>query len=252
MRTPETDRPRFVIYYRTGLPTLDLQEQRAAADAWGWVRPFVDIAEFTEIEGTGSENRPQLRLAISRAWEANADVLIADIKGLAQDIYFLSMLAGADRAYGIRFCACGMFKGEYLPAEYMLGSAKFFAASHSERTKEGLAAAKARGSSLGASGPRNLPIARAAHKAKAAVRHAKHLSVITKIQRQSGVKTLQGIADALNAQGVKTPRGLEKWTPTQVRRVVGPGRKKTDALDEAPARGEKALGGDDGKARVLH
>lgn len=252
MHSPETDRPRFVIYYRTGLPTLDLEAQRAAVDAWGWVRPFADIAEFTEIEGDGSENRPQLRLAISRAWESNADVLIANIDFLTRDIYFLRVLSGADRAYGIKFCACGLFNGGHIPAGFMLSTAESMSAAHSKSTREGLAAAKARGVKLGVAARHHTHVALAAHKAKAADRHSKHLSIIARIQRQSGVKTLQGIADALNAQGVKTPRGLEKWTPTQVRRVVGPRREKAGTPDEAPAHGGKALGGGDGKARVLH
>lgn len=175
MHRPETDRPRFVVYYRTGLPTLDLKAQCATVDAWGWVRPFADIAEFTEIEGEGSENRPQLRLAISRAWESNANVLIANIDFLTRDIYFLSVLAGADRAYGIKFYACGFFKGQHIPAGFMLATAESLSEAHSERTKEGLAAAKARGVKIGAAARHHTHVALAAHKAKAANRHSKHL-----------------------------------------------------------------------------
>ena len=175
MHRPETARPRFVVYYRTGLPTLDLKAQCATVDAWGWVRPFADIAEFTEIEGEGSENRPQLRLAISRAWESNANVLIANIDFLTRDIYFLSVLAGADRAYGIKFYACGFFKGQHIPAGFMLATAESLSEAHSERTKEGLAAAKARGVKIGAAARHHTHVALAAHKAKAANRHSKHL-----------------------------------------------------------------------------
>ena len=37
--------------------------------------------------------------------------------------------------------------------------------------------------------------------------------------RKGGTTTLKGIAEALNARGVKTPRGGE-WSATQVSRVV--------------------------------
>lgn len=252
MYRPETDRPRIVVYYRTGLSTLDLEKQHQAVDQWGWFRPFEDIAEFTEIEDADPENRAQLKLAISRAWSGNADVLIADIGLLTRDTHFLAILAGASRAYGIKFFACRFLSGEYMPVEHLLGWAEHFAASHSARTREGLAAAKARGVKIGAAARHHAHVARAARTAKATNSRAKHLSIITRIQRQSGAKTLQEIADALTAQRVKTPRGLEKWTPTQVSRVLGPKQKKAGTPNGAPARGENASGGGDGKTRVLH
>ncbi len=38
--------------------------------------------------------------------------------------------------------------------------------------------------------------------------------------RQAGAATLQQLADALTARGVRTPRGGEGWRPWQVRRVL--------------------------------
>ncbi|GGC73523.1 hypothetical protein GCM10011504_58580 [Siccirubricoccus deserti] len=38
--------------------------------------------------------------------------------------------------------------------------------------------------------------------------------------RHAGTTTLQQLADALTARGVRTPRGGKRWRPWQVRRVI--------------------------------
>jgi hypothetical protein len=55
-------------------------------------------------------------------------------------------------------------------------------------------------------------------KATADQKAANVLPVIREVQG-AGVTTLQGIADALTARGVKTPKGAT-WTATAVRRVL--------------------------------
>jgi hypothetical protein len=39
--------------------------------------------------------------------------------------------------------------------------------------------------------------------------------------KASGVTTLKGIAAALQARGVRTPRGHIEWKPAQVPRLLG-------------------------------
>jgi DNA invertase Pin-like site-specific DNA recombinase len=72
----------------------------------------------------------------------------------------------------------------------------------SERTRDGLAAARAKGVMLG--GPRSLPDDVAQR--------------ITEL-RQGGA-TLTGIADRLNEEGVPTARGGARWYPATVRAVL--------------------------------
>lgn len=59
----------------------------------------------------------------------------------------------------------------------------------------------------------------AAQKAKAD-RFASNVRPIIEEVQAAGVTTLRGIADALNARGVRTARGGE-WHPSSVRNVMG-------------------------------
>ena len=89
----------------------------------------------------------------------------------------------------------------------------------SKRTKETLAAAKAKGVTLG--GP-NLRAAR--KKARAVIeeranqRAANVLPIIREIQA-AGAQSLHQIADALNARGINTPRG-GRWYAKSVANVL--------------------------------
>ena len=61
--------------------------------------------------------------------------------------------------------------------------------------------------------------ARAARSAYAAKANATTLSVIREVQK-SGVATLAGVAEALEARGVKTPGGRVRWQAVQVSRLL--------------------------------
>jgi DNA invertase Pin-like site-specific DNA recombinase len=80
----------------------------------------------------------------------------------------------------------------------------------SSRTKEALAAARARGVRLG-----NPRLAQARAEVNAARQEAADSFAIQK----SGVSSLRGVAKALSARGVKTARGGE-WTAVQVSEIL--------------------------------
>lgn len=94
----------------------------------------------------------------------------------------------------------------------------------STRTKEALAAAKARGVKLG--GDRGYkPPASANVKAVAALRkhadaRASDILPAIKSLQEDGCASLHTIAAGLNAQGIPTVRGKGKWRPAQVARVL--------------------------------
>jgi DNA invertase Pin-like site-specific DNA recombinase len=90
----------------------------------------------------------------------------------------------------------------------------------SQRTKEALAARKAKGKRLG--NRRNLPQAQARGRTRASMKAAQYAANVLPIIREiqiSGVGSYYGIAEALNARGVRTARG-GRWHATTVRNLL--------------------------------
>ncbi len=90
----------------------------------------------------------------------------------------------------------------------------------SERTRAALAALKVQGVRLG--NPTNLHQARARSReirTKSADQHAANLLPVIRSIQASGIKSLNGVAKALNARGIRTARG-GAWYPATVRNVL--------------------------------
>lgn len=255
MSLPEKPVLRLVAYYRAApsageVSVASLDKQRAAVNAYGWFRRSEIVAEHTELES--SETRPQLVLAISTALRMNADLLIADLGFLIENRAFLIEICRAGETYGVKTLACGFGDGEPLPVKFLMDKFKFISRSRSEATRAGLEASRARGTKLGATGSDHLCIANAARFSQAEGRRKEYLVAILKARR-SGAKTLQAIANALMAQGIKTPRGNANWDPSQVKRMIDPGRKKDRAETGDTAENPKPQAEPDrARNRVLH
>jgi hypothetical protein len=89
----------------------------------------------------------------------------------------------------------------------------------SARTKAALQALKARSGRLGAPDPTiGSAVGVARLKARAAA-HAENVMPIIDSVRTTGIETLAGIANALNARGIRSARG-GIWHPATVARVI--------------------------------
>ena len=86
-------------------------------------------------------------------------------------------------------------------------------------TKKGLAQAKKRGVKLGNTNAEISALGGQAQKDKAKSFAAKVFPVINEIKNVGKVYTLRGIANALNARGVKT-RTQKKWHASSVRNII--------------------------------
>lgn len=216
---------RTVAYYRVstskqGASGLGIEAQRAAVRRFADAEGFEIIAEHTEIEtGKGADaldRRPVLSVALAEARKAKVPVLVAKLDRLSRDVHFISGLMAQ--------------KVPFIVAELGLDADPFmlhlFAALSEkerkmigDRTRDALAAAKARGVKLGSPA---IEKARASSietkKANAAAHAARVLPVIEAI-RKTGINSLRAIAAELTARKVETARRGE-WTAVQVSNIL--------------------------------
>lgn len=212
-----------IAYYRVstrkqGASGLGLEAQRDAVLRHIGGQP---IAEFVEVESGKRNDRPELIAALARARITGATLVVAKLDRLSRNAGFLNQLLDSGQAIAF----ADMPHADRLTLGIMAQLAQWEAEQISKRTREALAASKARGRKLGGEGA-NLPSASAngrkksleARKAKAAQRRADLMPVIEQA-REEGKVSLTAIANYLNGQSIETARG-GKWFPASVSRLI--------------------------------
>jgi DNA invertase Pin-like site-specific DNA recombinase len=217
---------RFIAYYRVstdrqGQSGLGLEAQQAAVTAYVRGVGGVVNGEETEIETGRRVDRPALARALDRCRQDGAILVIAKLDRLARNVHFISGLMVA----GVEFLACDYPEANRLTIHIMAAVAEHEAEAISARTSAALGAAKARGQRLGWSIPgRHEEQRRASARGAAAGRDradsfALALRPVIQQIEAAGIATFAGVAEALNARGIRTARG-RRWYPTTVRNVV--------------------------------
>jgi DNA invertase Pin-like site-specific DNA recombinase len=213
---------RTINYYRVstakqGRSGLGEAAQRAAIDAFCESRGCEPLGEYTEVESGKRDDRPELVKALHHAKVTGATLVIAKLDRLSRNMAFLATLQDA----GTKFIAADMPEANELTIHIMAAMAQAERKAISKRTKEALAAAKARGQKLGnpmgakAFGPyKGNGAAVAAIKAKRKAFATDVMPVIEAI-RADGHNSLRAIAAELNERGIVTARG-GKWGPQSV------------------------------------
>ena len=212
-------------YYRVstdkqGRSGLGLDAQREAIRAYAANTGGQVSAEFVEVESGKRSDRPELAKAIEAARKGGGTLVIAKLDRLARNTRFL--LSIVESGANVAFCDLPQIPagavGKFMLTQ-MAAVAELEAGLISERTKAALAAAKARGVQLGNPNPGpSLVRARAARSA-AAQKTAENLAPVIQSIKASGVTSLRGLADALNARGLPAPAG-GRWFPATVNRVL--------------------------------
>lgn len=222
----------FIAYYRVsterqGRSGLGLEAQREAVTRYVEREAGQIIGEFTEVESGKRNDRPALAKALVAARSKGAVLIIAKLDRLARNARFLlSVVEGAGEA-GVLFCDMPQLPagpvGKFMLTQ-LAAVAELEAGLISQRTKAALAAAKARGVKLGNPNLRagSPAAAKRASKARSAQAKARAADVLpyVKAARKAGATSLAEIAAALEARGVRAPRGGTRWAPAQVARIL--------------------------------
>lgn len=212
----------FVAYYRVstarqGMSGLGLDAQREAVGSYLNGGDWELVGEFTETEtGKGAnalEKRPQLRAALELCKRRGATLIIAKLDRLARNVHFVSGLLET----GCDFVAADMPQANKVMIQMHAVMAEWERDQISKRTKDALAAAKARGVTLGTAGAANLkPNVQA--RQRAADAFAVKLTGVVVGFRARNLSQRDMVAE-LNALGVKTPNG-RSWHRGQLCRLL--------------------------------
>src|SRR5262249_29400720 len=141
---------RFIAYFRVstdrqGRSGLGLDAQREAVLRHVGSNRGELIDEFCEIESGKRNDRPQLSAAIAATKKAKATLIIAKLDRLARNVHFVSGLMES----GVDFVAADNPHANKLMVHMLAAFAEHEREQISQRTKDALAAAKARGIRLG-------------------------------------------------------------------------------------------------------
>lgn len=171
--------------------------------------PLNVLGTFTDVKSGKHDDRPELTKALDLARKEGAEVLVSKLDRLSRDVAFIANLLKDKR---VSFRVASMPHADKFQLHIYAALAEQERDFISLRTKQALAAAKARGVKLG--GMRDATMKRNDAAIAAADAAAQRVAAIVVPMRAANA-TLQQIADALNAANVPTPRGA-KWLPMSV------------------------------------
>lgn len=140
-----------IAYYRVSTrkqeeTRLGLDAQRKAVHSYAHTTGQTVIAEFEEIESGKDDDRPILAKALRDCRCKQATLIIAKLDRLSRSVAFLSKLMKAD----VPFVCCDNPHANKLTLHVLAAIAEHEREMTSQRTKEALAALKAKGVKLGA------------------------------------------------------------------------------------------------------
>jgi DNA invertase Pin-like site-specific DNA recombinase len=211
---------KFVAYYRVstnkqGKSGLGLEAQQKAVSDFLDVGSWSLISHHVEIESGKRNDRPRLKEAIAACRKYKAKLVIAKLDRLARNAAFLLTL----RDSGVDFVAADMPQADKLTVSIMAVFAEHERDMIARRTKEALAAAKARGVRLGSPDPLLGSAAGAVSNRFRAAQFASNVLPIVREIQNAGMTTLRDIAQVLNARGIPTARG-GTWAPQTVANLL--------------------------------
>ena len=234
---------KFVAYYRVstqrqGQSGLGLEAQQETVRQHLNGGDWELVGEFTEIESGRKvmRDRPELQKAIDVCKAEGATLVAAKIDRITRNLGFLTRIL--DSNVDIIFCDIPQMMN---PAQnkfilqLMANVAEYESNIIGSRTKDALAAAKARGVKLGTRDPKKISKLASKERIAKADKFALEVGPIIEELQKYGCETLQQIANGLMARGQKTARQQAaensiaqsqeedkkyEWHPSNVKNVI--------------------------------
>ena len=217
---------RYVCYYRVSTKEqaeggYGLQAQRETVERYLNSNGDEIVAEYTEVESGGNNDRPELAKALRDCRLKRAKLIVSKLDRLSRDLHFITTLQKA----GVPFVIAEMPEANELTISLLAALAQHERRLISQRTKDALAVVKAKGVQLGnpeiLKGRQYNTDTTAARKARTtkANAFAQDLKPVIEELQAEDITSLKAIAKALNEQGFYTSTG-KQWRPTSVRRLL--------------------------------
>jgi DNA invertase Pin-like site-specific DNA recombinase len=220
---------KFISYLRVstdrqGQSGLGLEAQRAAVEDWLNGGRHTVLAEFVEVESGRRSDRPKLAEALALCRKRKAKLIVAKLDRLSRNVAFISALMES----GVEFVAVDFPQANRLTIHILAAVAEHEREMISKRTREALAAAKARGVKLG--GPNKDQIRTLGPQAVKAIARARDARILPVIEaaKANGITTMAAIAGHLNRLGYRTPKKAE-FTAMTVFRILKRARIPSEA-----------------------
>lgn len=227
------DRARMVLYTRVSTDEQHngIDAQRAELQRAVTYEDWHVVAEISDKGQSGKDlDRPGLRRALSLIADGAADGLaVSKLDRLSRSVIDAGELAEWFDAAGARLVALDLSIDTSTPSgrlmlHLMAAFGQWERETIAQRTRDGLAALRAKGKAIGPPAVADRP------------------ELAARIRQLRGAGwTLQAIADHLNAEGVPTLRGGAQWRVSSVQSAAGyhrrPPQRRTPVL---PALGRRA------------
>lgn len=214
----------YVAYLRVstqkqGYSGLGLAAQKEIIE--NYLHGKTPIAEFVEVESGRKNDRPKLAEALDLCRKTDAHLITAKLDRLSRSVSFLSKLLESD----VEIVFCDFPGASKIMIHILSAIAQYEAELTATRTRQALAAKKAKGFKLG--NPEHLmdkhkeAILKSNNtcrtKARLNPNNKRAVALLKTLVIQD--KTLQQMADILNDSGFQTSRGC-KFDTTAVRRLI--------------------------------
>lgn len=193
-----------------------LDAQKAAIEAFVARDCGSLVKTFQDIQSGSNDQRDGFWKAVEAASKAKATLVVSKLDRLSRS--GIRFMVDLDRR-GVSYVAADNPAMTKLVVHILAAVAEDERERIRSRTRDGLAAAKAKGIKLG--NPRWRDSIEAAREAREAntEKQRKLVAPIINGLRSSGITTLTGLAEALNQRGIQTPHG-RRWHPMTVKRIV--------------------------------